>query len=76
LVYDALSRKAQSPVTIILYKGELKKPKTDASVDKLKLHPSIASLLLAHREKSSFWSDVDFIFCQAGAQPMSYPICL
>jgi site-specific recombinase XerD len=76
LVYHALSRKAQSPVIITLYKGELKKPKTEASVDKLKLHPSIASLLLAHRERSSFRSDVDFIFCQADEQPLSYPICL
>jgi site-specific recombinase XerD len=39
----------------------------------LKIHPSISALLLAHRERSSFQSDEDFIFCQPDGQ-VSYRV--
>src|SRR5262249_12327143 len=37
-----------------IYRGKLKKPKTEASHASLKLHPAIAALLLAHKEQSAF----------------------
>ena len=55
-----------------LYKGKLKIPKTEASADSMKLHPSMAALLVTHREMSSFQSGKDFIFCRLDGQPLDY----
>lgn len=55
-----------------LYKGKIKKPKTEVSSDRLKLHPSMAELLLAHQSRSSFQGREDFIFCLPDGSPMDY----
>lgn len=62
LVFDA--EQSELAINHTLYKKRLKIPKTKASASKLKLHPQVAGLLLAHKSRSPFRSDEDFVFCQ------------
>jgi integrase len=54
-----------------LYKGKLKEPKTEGSKAKIKLAPQIASLLLSHKDSSSFQASEDFLFCREDGTPLS-----
>jgi integrase len=56
-----------------LYKQQLKEPKTKSSKSTLKLAPSIAALLLTHKEQSDFQSHTDFIFCRLDGNPLNAP---
>ncbi len=66
----------QLSINRTLYKGKLKESKTEAGAACLKLHSSVVALLLRHKDRSSFQSSEDFIFCQANGQPLSYWVCL
>lgn len=55
-----------------LYKGKLKKPKTEGSSGRVKLHPSIAALLAFHSSISMFSESEDFIFSQPDGRPLDY----
>ena len=59
-----------------LYKGKIKPPKTETSVNRLKLHPSMAGLLLSHKHRSPFQKGDDFIFCLPNGEPLNYWSCL
>jgi len=51
-------------INYTMYKGKLKEPKTKGSKAKLRLSPQIATLLVSHKESSSFQETGDFIFCR------------
>jgi integrase len=54
-----------------LYRLKLKQPKTKSSKRPLRLAPSIAELLVSHREQSAFQAEDDFIFCRADGRPLN-----
>ena len=55
-----------------LYKGKLKRVKTEGSKATLRIHPSVVGLLGDHRERSEFHDETDFIFCRADGRAWSY----
>jgi hypothetical protein len=61
---DFEAEQCELSINHTLYKGKRKPPKTEASADCLKLHPSMAALLVTHGKMSSFQSGKDFIFCR------------
>jgi integrase len=56
-----------------LYKQQLKEPKTKSSKSTIKLAPSIAALLLSHKEQSAFQAHDDFIFCRSDGNVLNAP---
>lgn len=54
-----------------LYRGNLKRPKTESSKGGVKLPPVIAELLCAHRDQSAFQAPTDFIFCREDGRPLA-----
>lgn len=69
--FDAV--KCELQINHTLYRGELKQPKTESSRRPLRLVPSVAELLVSHRERSKFQAATDFIFCRADGSPLSPP---
>jgi integrase len=65
---DLLDRKLL--VTHSLWRDELQKPKTEASVRTLHLPASLVDVLLSHRERSPFTSSSDFVFCKRDGSPL------
>lgn len=59
-------------ITHTLYRLCLEEPKTKTSKGKLRLHPFLVKLLVAHREKSSFQQEDDFIFTRPDGRPLNY----
>jgi integrase len=68
---DFNATKSELSINHTLFRQKLKKPKTESSIDTLKLDPRIAGLLLSHREKSSFRAKGDFIFCRPDGRPLN-----
>ncbi len=59
-----------------LYKGKIKKAKTEASSATVKLHPAVAAEIAAHAARSEFRNQRDFIFCQPDGRPLNYRTAL
>jgi integrase len=59
-------------ITIVhtIYKQRLKAPKSATSVRTLRLHASVAALLVSQRKQSAFAGDSDFIFCREDGSPL------
>jgi integrase len=65
---DLLDRKLS--VTHSLWRDELMKPKTEASVRTLHLPASLVDVLLSHRARSEFTNSSDFVFCKRDGSPL------
>jgi len=57
-------------VTHSLWRDELMKPKTEASVRTIHLPVSLVDVLLSQRERSEFTNSSDFVFCKRDGSPL------